>query len=130
VLISGAALVAIICTKSLQEVAQTNPNNNESPDQVVSHTGEEVTVRAKPVLILGVSLLMVFANENMVIVYGAWLEKQFNLQVQTLGLYSILEKTRNFYWFDPDRAELSGPAILPEFTHSRLSGSCSHVLPF
>ncbi len=26
----------------------------------------------------------------MVIVYGAWLEQQFNLQVQTLGLYSIL----------------------------------------
>jgi predicted MFS family arabinose efflux permease len=90
VLISVAALVAIICTKSLQEVAQTNPNNNESLGQVVSNTGEEVTVRAKPVLILGVSLLMVFANENMVIVYGAWLEKQFNLQVQTLGLYSIL----------------------------------------
>ena len=57
---------------------------------MVSSAGEEVTVRAKPVLILGVSLLMVFANENMVIVYGAWLEKQFNLQVQTLGLYSIL----------------------------------------
>ncbi len=90
VLISGAALVAIICTKSLQEVAQTNPDNKESASQVVSSTGAEVTVRAKPVLILGVSLLMVFANENMVIVYGAWLEKQFNLQVQTLGLYSIL----------------------------------------
>jgi predicted MFS family arabinose efflux permease len=90
VLISGAALVAIICTKSLQEVAQTNPKNTGSASRVVSSTGEEVTVRAKPVLILGVSLLMVFANENMVIVYGAWLEKQFNLQVQTLGLYSIL----------------------------------------
>jgi predicted MFS family arabinose efflux permease len=90
VLISGAALVAIICTKSLKEVIQTNPNNNESPGQIGLNTGEEVTVRAKPVLILGVSLLMVFANENMVIVYGAWLEKQFNLQVQTLGLYSIL----------------------------------------
>jgi len=90
VLISVAALVAIICTKSLQEVNQSNPNKKESASQVVSSAGEEVTVRAKPVLILGVSLLMVFANENMVIVYGAWLEKQFNLQVQTLGLYSIL----------------------------------------
>jgi MFS family permease len=88
VLISVAALVAIICTKRLQEVNQSNPNKKESAGQVVSNTGEEVIVRAKPVLILGVSLLMVFANENMVIVYGAWLEKQFNLQVQTLGLYS------------------------------------------
>jgi hypothetical protein len=88
VLISVAALVAIVCTKGLQEVNQSNPNKKESASQVVSRAGEEVTVGAKPYLILGVSLLMVFANENMVIVYGAWLEKQFNLQVQTLGLYS------------------------------------------
>jgi predicted MFS family arabinose efflux permease len=90
VLISVAALVAIICTKSLQEINQSNPNKKESASQVVSRAGEAVTVGTKPYLILGVSLLMVFANENMVIVYGAWLEKQFNLQVQTLGIYSIL----------------------------------------
>jgi predicted MFS family arabinose efflux permease len=35
-------------------------------------------------------MLMLFANENMVIVYGAWLEEQFHLKVQTLGLFSIL----------------------------------------
>ena len=33
---------------------------------------------------------MVFANENMVIVYGAWLEEQFHLQVRELGFFSIL----------------------------------------
>jgi predicted MFS family arabinose efflux permease len=33
---------------------------------------------------------MVFANENMVIVYGAWLEGQFHLQVRELGFFSIL----------------------------------------
>lgn len=90
VLIAGGALVAIIGTKTLQEVAETNLHKKESANQVILSGGEEVTVRAKPVLILGVSLLMVFANENMVIVYGAWLEQQFNLQVQALGLYSIL----------------------------------------
>jgi predicted MFS family arabinose efflux permease len=90
VLISGAALVAIICTKSLQQITQANPDYRESTSQMVSSSREEVTVQARPILILGVSLLMVFANENMVIVYGAWLENQFNLQVQTLGLYSIL----------------------------------------
>ncbi|MEJ2235688.1 MAG: MFS transporter, partial [Syntrophobacterales bacterium] len=90
VLISGAALIAIICTKSLKEVNQANPHGKGSSRHVVSNTGEAVAVGARPYLILGVSLLMVFANENMVIVYGAWLERQFNLQVQTLGLYSIL----------------------------------------
>jgi predicted MFS family arabinose efflux permease len=90
VLISAASLLAIVATKRLQEVNQANPNNEELASQAVSSPGEEVSVRARPTLILGVSLLMVFANENMVIVYGAWLEQQFNLQVQTLGLYSIL----------------------------------------
>ena len=90
VLISGASLLAILATKSLQEVNQANPNDKESASQVVSSTGEAVDVGARPSLILGVSLLMVFANENLVMVYGAWLEQQFNLQVQTLGLYSIL----------------------------------------
>jgi predicted MFS family arabinose efflux permease len=90
VLISGAAFIAIICTKSLQEVNQSNPNAKKPSNQVVSNSGEAVAVGTRPYLILGVSLLMVFANENMVIVYGAWLEKQFNLQVQTLGLYSIV----------------------------------------
>jgi predicted MFS family arabinose efflux permease len=90
VLISAAALLAIICTKNLQQVTGASPNYRKSASQVVMSTREEVTVRARPILILGVSLLMVFANENMVIVYGAWLEKHFNLQVQTLGLYSIL----------------------------------------
>ena len=33
---------------------------------------------------------MVFANENMVIVYGAWLEEQFHLHVRELGFFSIL----------------------------------------
>jgi predicted MFS family arabinose efflux permease len=89
-MISVAALIAIVGTKRLQEVNQANPNNEELANQVVSSGGGGVTVGAKPVFILGVSLLMVFANENMVIVYGAWLEQQFNLQVQTLGLYSIL----------------------------------------
>ena len=90
VLISGAALLAIVCTKGLQEVNQTNPDNNGSPSQVFHSSGEVVTVSTRPALILLVSLLMVFANENMVIVYGAWLEKQFHLQVQALGLVSIL----------------------------------------
>jgi predicted MFS family arabinose efflux permease len=47
-------------------------------------------VQVERFLILGVSLLMIFANENMVIVYGAWLEEQFHLRVQALGLFSIL----------------------------------------
>ncbi len=89
-LISGAAFLAIICTTRLQDVSLATPNSPDNPSQNLSPPEETASVQVKPVLILGVSLLMVFANENMVIVYGAWLEEQFHLQVQTLGLFSML----------------------------------------
>lgn len=37
-----------------------------------------------------VSLLVVFASENVYIVYGAWLENQFHLSVATIGVISIV----------------------------------------
>ncbi len=37
-----------------------------------------------------VSLLVVFASENVYIVYGAWLEDQFHLSVATIGVVSIV----------------------------------------
>lgn len=37
-----------------------------------------------------VSLLVVFASENVYIVYGAWLENQFHLSVATIGIVSII----------------------------------------
>ncbi len=37
-----------------------------------------------------VSLLVVFASENVYIVYGAWLENQFHLSVATIGVVSIV----------------------------------------
>jgi predicted MFS family arabinose efflux permease len=39
---------------------------------------------------LAVSLLVVTANENLFMVYGAWFESRFGLPVATLGLVSIV----------------------------------------
>ncbi len=39
--------------------------------------------------ILSVPLLLVAANENVFIVYGAWMEQDFGLSVSTLGLASV-----------------------------------------
>ena len=39
---------------------------------------------------LAVSVLVVAANENLFMVYGAWFESQFGLPVATLGLASIV----------------------------------------
>lgn len=42
------------------------------------------------VAMLAVSVLVVTANENLFMVYGAWFESQFGLPVATLGLASIV----------------------------------------
>jgi len=89
-LISGAALVAIFLTTRLKDVTLTNQALAKKVDQDLSAPAESPSGKIGPLLVLGVSLLMVFANENMVIVYGAWLEEQFQLRVQELGFFSML----------------------------------------
>ena len=39
---------------------------------------------------LAVSVLVVTANENLFMVYGAWFESRFGLPVATLGMVSIV----------------------------------------
>ena len=39
---------------------------------------------------LAISMLLVMANENVFIVYGAWMEDQFGLAVSALGVASIV----------------------------------------
>jgi predicted MFS family arabinose efflux permease len=89
-LISGAAVLAILGMTRLQDFSLTTQNSSDNPSQNVSPPAETASAQVKPFLILGVSLLMVFANENLVIVYGAWLEEQFHLKLQALGFFSIL----------------------------------------
>ena len=89
-LVSAAALLAIFLTAQLKDVSSMGQNSRGNIGQNLTAPSEATLGKVGPVLILGVSLLMVFANENMVIVYGAWLEEQFHLQVQELGFFSIL----------------------------------------
>lgn len=88
--ISGAALLAIFLTARLKDITSADQTSGKNIEQNLSTPSETVLSKVGPFLILGVSLLMVFANENMVIVYGAWLEEQFHLQVRELGFFSIL----------------------------------------
>jgi predicted MFS family arabinose efflux permease len=89
-LISAAALLAIFWTTRLQDVTLNNQASAKNGDRNLSAPEESPSGKLGPILVLGVSLLMVFANENMVIVYGAWLEEQFQLRVQELGFFSML----------------------------------------
>ncbi|UCG14621.1 MAG: MFS transporter [Deltaproteobacteria bacterium] len=90
VVIAGAALVAIMCTSQLPDVTRTIPDPSDTSNPTAVRPNGAASMEGKPFFILGVSFLMLFANENMVIVYGAWLEEQFHLQVQELGLFSML----------------------------------------
>ena len=87
--ISGAALVAICLTARLRDITSTDQASAKNAEQNLAAPSEAPFGKIGPLLILGVSLLMVFANENMVIVYGAWLEEEFHLQVHELGFFSI-----------------------------------------
>ena len=89
-LVSVAAFLGILCTRRLPDLVQTNPSSNDRAGRDAGGAMRISPAPIQPIFILGVSLLMVFANENMVIVYGAWLEEQFHLRVQALGLFSIL----------------------------------------
>jgi predicted MFS family arabinose efflux permease len=89
-MISGAALLAMLWTKRVNESGLANSNFNPEMDASVGNPEKTATSSVRPIMVLGVSLLMIFANENIVIVYGAWLEEQFHLQVQALGFFSIL----------------------------------------
>ena len=88
--ISGAALIAVVLTARLRDITSTDQIAGYATEQNLSTPPEIALTKIGPLLILGVSLLMVFANENMVIVYGAWLEEQFHLQVRELGFFSVL----------------------------------------
>jgi predicted MFS family arabinose efflux permease len=44
----------------------------------------------KKMWIYGVTFFMVFANDSILIVYGAWLETAFGLEVETLGYFSAV----------------------------------------
>ncbi len=46
--------------------------------------------RTAPSLVLFCTFLMAFANENIMIVFGAWLEQCFSLRVEALGFLSSL----------------------------------------
>ncbi|MBW2070425.1 MAG: MFS transporter [Deltaproteobacteria bacterium] len=85
-----ASLLAVAGTRKSQQL--TNSTSSSSSLQPEGGAEEEnSTVReVYALVVLGVSLFMVFANENMVIVYGAWLEQTFHMEVEKLGFFSIL----------------------------------------
>ncbi len=41
-------------------------------------------------LVLGMSFFMLLANENLVIVYGAWMEQSFQVKIVSLGFVSLI----------------------------------------
>ncbi len=87
-----------------------------------------------------ISLLLILASENVYIVYGAWLEDQFNLSLTALGLFSIVIGVAEFTaegasakWVDQigkRRAVICGIALnvlayllLPRLGSSSLAGA-------
>lgn len=88
-LLVGAALVAFFATHRLIDM-RAAPHPDRSQVSTVAPREISGNFHGHAVLILLVTLSLTFANENIVIVYGAWLEEVFHLQVRELGFFSIL----------------------------------------
>lgn len=93
-------IVAVFATFRLNLAAQADASGRRDFGRPVSYgrlKSRLRTVWRRPVWLtrstaamLAVSVLVVTANENLFMVYGAWFESQFGLPVATLGLASIV----------------------------------------
>jgi predicted MFS family arabinose efflux permease len=90
VFLSAGALVALLLMRRLEKKHDNNPNHRKRADTNDCVPTKPELPLFRCVAVLGTSLFMIFANENLVIVYGAWIEEAFHLQPQALGLFSIL----------------------------------------
>jgi predicted MFS family arabinose efflux permease len=88
--LAGAAMLALLATRRLPETRSTESRPCSPSPAVAANLGVSGVRGLRAFLILPVTLFMVFANENMVIVYGAWLEEAFRLEVRALGYFSFL----------------------------------------
>jgi len=87
VLISLACLVLVFYTGRLRPPKSSSGAINIESAGAPSRS---LSARATPLLVLICTFLMSFANENIMIIFGAWLEKYFSLQVEALGFLSSL----------------------------------------
>lgn len=71
-----------------KEAPQDSPTGRRTSDLLRGSLKPLLTRRALPAL--AVTLLLMLANENISIVYGAWLEQEFGLALGVLGLASIV----------------------------------------
>jgi len=89
-LLVGAAVLSLVATRSLAEIRSAPPQPSGFPLNTVATSAPSGVFNGTTVLVLLVTLSLTFANENIVIVYGAWLEESFSLQVRALGFFSVL----------------------------------------
>ena len=89
VLLGAGGLLSIYLTTRLKPVAEANTAERTSPADSAKAILAAPAATA-PLLPLVATLLMSFANENMMIVLGAWLEKSFAMKVTALGFFTAL----------------------------------------
>ena len=87
VLISLACFLLLFYTGRLKSPESSGDAVNFKP---VDHLNRPLTSGAALWLVPICTFLMSFANENIMIIFGAWLEKSFALQLEALGFLSSL----------------------------------------
>lgn len=90
--VAGLAVLSLILTWRFLPASHSDRRLGASRHRTAETSGQQPAgwVTRSAVLALVVSTLVVIANENLFMVYGAWLEGQFGLGVTTLGLVSTV----------------------------------------
>jgi len=86
--IAGLGAISLLLTWRSHPARHTAPNS--SPPPARASTFAQVSALRPAALALAVSFLLMMANDNVFIVYGAWMEDQFGLAVSAVGVASIV----------------------------------------
>ncbi len=78
-------VVGIITLFATVRLPKSAGKSNSCPE---NRDNDRVPIRVY--LVLGMSFFMLLANENLVIVYGAWMEQSFNVKIISLGFVSFI----------------------------------------
>lgn len=87
VLLAAAGLVILYFTSRLKAPKTGTPPSVGSQGESDRATGLSLTSTA-PLLVLFTTFLLSFSNENVMIIFGAWLERYFSLKIESLGFVS------------------------------------------
>jgi len=88
IFMASAGLVSLALTLSLPPYPSTLPAPDDIKSDPEHHSQTKLPTRIY--FILAMSFFMLFSNENLIVVYGAWMQESFGVKLMSLGAISFI----------------------------------------